>query len=65
MVSFDVEPQLAADLAWIKQVIATEIEPLDLAFGGEEVIYDKSHPVHDAYLRPLQDQVRGGCGRAT
>ncbi len=58
MVSFDVEPQLAADLAWIKQFVATEIEPLDLAFGGEEVIYDKSHPVHDAHLRPLQDQVR-------
>ncbi len=25
---------------------------------GEHVIYDKSHPVHDALIRPLQDRVR-------
>jgi acyl-CoA dehydrogenase len=58
MVSFDVEPGLAADLAWIQEFIASEIEPLDLAFGGEAVVYDKSHPVHGAHIRPLQDRVR-------
>ncbi|CUU56710.1 acyl-CoA dehydrogenase [Parafrankia irregularis] len=58
MISFGVEPALAAELAWIREFVATEIEPLDLAFGDEEVVYDKSHPVHGRHLRPLQDRVR-------
>ncbi|WP_261566017.1 acyl-CoA dehydrogenase family protein [Frankia gtarii] len=58
MIAFDIEPALAADLEWIKKFVATEIEPLDLAFGSEQVVYDKSHPVHDAHIRPLQDRVR-------
>ncbi|MBL7502062.1 acyl-CoA dehydrogenase family protein [Frankia sp. CNm7] len=58
MISFEVDPALAAELAWIREFVATEIEPLDLAFGDEEVVYDKAHPVHDRYLRPLQERVR-------
>ena len=58
MANFDIEPAFAEQLAWVRAFVATEIEPIDLAFGGEDAIYDKSHPVHDALLRPLQEQVR-------
>jgi acyl-CoA dehydrogenase len=56
--SFDIDPAFAQQLEWIRSFVAEEVEPLDLAFGGEEVIYDKAHPVHDAFIRPLQDRVR-------
>ncbi len=58
MASFDIEPEFAAQLDWIREFVATEIEPLDVLFGNEEVVYDKSHPVHDEVIRPLQDRVR-------
>jgi len=56
--SFDIDPGFAKQLEWIRAFVAEEVEPLDLAFGGEEVIYDKTHPVHDAFIRPLQERVR-------
>jgi acyl-CoA dehydrogenase len=56
--SFDIDPTFAAQLEWIRSFVAEEVESLDLAFGGEEVIYDKAHPVHDAFIRPLQERVR-------
>jgi acyl-CoA dehydrogenase len=56
--SFDLDPEFAAQLEWIKSFVAEEIEPIDLAFGSEDVIYDKSNPVHDAVIRPLQARVR-------
>ena len=58
MASFDIEPEFAAQLEWIREFVATEIEPLDALLGTEEVVYDKSHPVHDEVIRPLQDRVR-------
>src|SRR5271170_6960789 len=58
MASFDIDPAFAAQLEWIRSFVTEEVEPLDLAFGGEEVIYDKAHPVHDAFIRPLQERVR-------
>lgn len=58
MASFDIEPDFAEQLEWIRGFVAQEIEPLDLAFGDEEVIYDKSHPVYESMIRPLQDVVR-------
>jgi acyl-CoA dehydrogenase len=58
MASFDLEPEFAAQLVWIREFVATEIEPLDVLLGTEEVVYDKSHPVHDEVIRPLQDRVR-------
>jgi acyl-CoA dehydrogenase len=56
--NFDIDPGFAAQLDWVRDFVVREVEPLDLAFGGEEVIYDKSHPVQDAVVRPLQEQVR-------
>jgi acyl-CoA dehydrogenase len=42
----------------VAEFVATEIEPLDLAFGAEAIIYDKAHPVHEQVIRPLQQTVR-------
>jgi acyl-CoA dehydrogenase len=58
MASFDIEPSFAAQLDWIRTFVTNEIEPLDLAFGAEENVHDKSHPIQDKFIRPLQDEVR-------
>jgi acyl-CoA dehydrogenase len=58
MADFTIDPQLAEQLGWIQEFVRDQIEPIDLAFPGESVIYDKSHPVHDKVIRPLQKQVR-------
>ena len=58
MANFDIEPSLAEQLEWVRSFVADEIEPLDVTFGTEEVIYDKSHPVHEEVIRPLQQRVR-------
>jgi acyl-CoA dehydrogenase len=58
MADFGIPKDLAVQLEWTREFVATEIEPLDLAFGSEAVIYDKGHPVHERAIRPLQDRVR-------
>jgi acyl-CoA dehydrogenase len=58
MADFGIPKDLATQLEWTRDFVATEIEPLDLAFGSEAVIYDKTHPVHERLIRPLQDRVR-------
>jgi acyl-CoA dehydrogenase len=58
MADFDLDPEFAAQLDWIRSFVAEQVEPIDLAFGGEEVMYDKSHPIHETIIRPLQDEVR-------
>jgi acyl-CoA dehydrogenase len=58
VINFDIEPEFAAQLDWIRTFVAEEIEPIDLAFGDEGIIYDKSHPVNKALIHPLQQQVR-------
>ena len=40
-----------------RRVRPDEIEPLDLAFSSH-VVYDRSHPVHEKVIRPLQEQVK-------
>ena len=39
-------PSSRQKLDWIDEFVATEIEPLDLAFSSH-LVYDKSHPVHE------------------
>jgi acyl-CoA dehydrogenase len=56
--SFDIEPSFAAKLDWVRGFVADEIEPLDVLLGSEDVIYDKTHPIHADVIRPLQDRVR-------
>jgi acyl-CoA dehydrogenase len=57
-IDFGVEPEFQRELDWIREFVDEEVVPLDLAFGGEHYIYDKSHPVHAEVLRPLQEQVK-------
>ncbi|MHB8669085.1 MAG: acyl-CoA dehydrogenase family protein [Acidimicrobiales bacterium] len=54
---FSTEPEFQAKLDWIDDFVRREIEPLDLAFGSH-LVYDKSHPLHDEVVRPLQRQVQ-------
>ena len=58
MADFALDPAFQDQLDWIRDFVSTEIEPLDVEFGGEHQIYDKDHPVHRDHIRPLQDVVR-------
>src|SRR5207245_10479096 len=55
---FSTETEFQEKLDWIAEFVKREIEPLDLAFDIQQV-YDKSHPVHEKVIRPLQDEVKG------
>jgi acyl-CoA dehydrogenase len=55
---FSTEPEFQQKLDWIREFVIQEIEPIDLAFSGEDAIYDMSHPVHKEVIRPLQEQVK-------
>ncbi len=55
---FSTEPEFQEKLEWIRAFVRDEAEPLELAFGGEGLMYDKKHPVHDEVVRPLQQQVK-------
>jgi acyl-CoA dehydrogenase len=54
---FETEPEFQEKLDWIREFVASEVEPLDLAFTSH-LVYDKKHPVHDEVVRPLQEQVK-------
>ncbi len=55
---FSTDPDFQQKLDWVREFVETEVEPLDLAFADEHVIYDKKHPVHKEVLRPLQEKVK-------
>lgn len=57
-IDFGVEPEFQKQLDWIRNFVDSQIEPLDLAFGEEGFLYDKTHPVHDELVRPLQEKVK-------
>ena len=54
---FSTDPEFQEKLDWIDGFVRDEIEPLDLAFSSH-VVYDRSHPVHEKVIRPLQQQVK-------
>ena len=58
MADFSIDPEFAAQLDWIREFVTTEIEPLDLAFAGEEMVYDKSSAFYADAIRPLQQIVK-------
>ena len=57
-IDFSVEPEFQEQLDWIREFVDTEAVPLDLAFGGEEGIYNKAHPLWAEVVRPLQEKVK-------
>ncbi len=54
---FSTDPELQEKLDWMDEFVREEIEPIDLAFSSH-LVYDKSHPVHEKVLRPLQAEVK-------
>ena len=58
MADFSIDPEFEAQLEWIRGFVATEIEPLDLAFAGEEMVYDKTSRLYGEVIRPLQQVVK-------
>ena len=58
MADFSIDPDFEAQLEWIRGFVAAEIEPLDLAFSGEEMVYDKSSRLYAEVIRPLQQVVK-------
>jgi acyl-CoA dehydrogenase len=54
---FSTDPEFQEKLDWIDRFVREEIEPLDLAFSSH-LVYDKTHPVHEKVLRPLQEEVK-------
>jgi acyl-CoA dehydrogenase len=58
MWDFSTEAEFQSKLDWMKEFVREEVEPLDVAFPGENHIYDKSHPVHAKVVRALQHQVK-------
>jgi acyl-CoA dehydrogenase len=54
---FSTEPEFQEKLDWIAEFVKTEVEPLDLAFDSH-LVYDKTHPVHEKAVRPLQEEVK-------
>ncbi len=57
-IDFSVEPELAAQLDWVRDFVRDEVEPLDVLLPDANLCYDKAHPVQDAVIRPLQQKVR-------
>ncbi len=55
---FSTEPEFQEKLDWARDFIDREVKPLDIAFPGEHVVFDKSHPVHQSIIYPLQEQVK-------
>ncbi len=54
---FATEPEFQEKLDWIADFVEREVTPLDLAFP-HHYVYDKTHPVHEQVLKPLQKQVQ-------
>jgi acyl-CoA dehydrogenase len=54
---FSTDPEFQEKLDWIDGFVRDEIEPLDLAFDSH-IVYDRSHPVHEKVIRPLQEEVK-------
>ncbi len=58
MADFSIDPVLADNLEWMRSFIDEHVIELDLAFGGEEAVYNKKSVIWDEVLRPLQQKVR-------
>jgi acyl-CoA dehydrogenase len=57
-IDFGVEPEFQELLDWVREFVRDEIEPIDVLTPDANATYDKSHPIQDAVIRPLQKRVR-------
>lgn len=58
MIDSSNDPQVKLKLDWMKQFIRDEVEALDVLFPSLSVVYDTTHSVSRAILKPLQAKVR-------
>ena len=58
MADFSIDPEFAEQLEWVSEFVAENVEPLDLAFGGEHFTYNKAGVFYDEAIRPLQQVVK-------
>jgi acyl-CoA dehydrogenase len=59
MVDFNIAPEFAAHLAWIRQFVADKVEAMDALFDQEHLQpWDASDAASRAVLRPLQQIVK-------
>jgi acyl-CoA dehydrogenase len=57
-IDFGVEPEFQEQLDWVRAFVREEVEPIDALVRDASICYDKSHPIQDAVIRPLQRTVR-------
>ena len=58
MADFSIDPAFQEQLDWIRGFVKTEVEPLDLAFAGEDMVYNKASAFYEEAIRPLQQVVK-------
>jgi len=58
MADFSIDPAFQEQLDWIRKFVKTEVEPLDLAFAGEDMVYNKASAFYEEAIRPLQQVVK-------
>lgn len=58
MADFGLDPAFAEQLEWIRSFVTEKVEPLDLAFEGEDMVSDRSSRFHTEVIRPLQQEVK-------
>lgn len=49
---------------WMRDCVAQEVEAIDVAFGGQDAVYDVKHAVPQEVIRPFQEQVKAQGLRA-
>ena len=58
MADFSIDPAFQEQLDWIREFLKAEVEPLDLAFAGEDMVYNKGSAFYEEAIRPLQQIVK-------
>ncbi len=58
MADFSIDPAFQEQLDWIRDFVKAEVEPLDLAFAGEDMVYNKASAFYEEAIRPLQQVVK-------
>lgn len=58
MADFSIDPAFQEQLDWIREFLKAEVEPLDLAFAGEDMVYNKASAFYEEAIRPLQQIVK-------
>ncbi len=58
MADFSIDPAFQEQLDWIRAFVKAEVEPLDLAFAGEDMVYNKASAFYEEAIRPLQQIVK-------